>query len=491
MNEAVKPNKLDAMLHAIAAEAKAKVKGQRKQYRNEEFVYDTQSERYWNLEDLTSVSRDVVNNIIPKYEWYTKDVPSTRGTFRVVQIKPSEFIARIENDQVVEGVAWWPGMPRIIKDVLCANGEDKHVQGRRTLNTYLAPSHHAAGDSAMAAFWIDHVRKLWPEDADVLLDYFAHTIQHPEEKINFGIVLIGAPGIGKDLMLLPLKRAVGEHNSKDATPDDITSGFSGWKKCVLLTINEARSSDSDFKATDFYELLKTLTAAPPNWLLRNGKYEKQEWVRNLMRVIITTNDPLSLFVPDDDRRLYFAKSKMPSKWTDSGYFQSLASYYEAGGYGHVCAYLLQRDISKFDPKRLPAPNAAHMAATASWNEAIHNPLADVLDELGRPDVFFGGELLHCNVASFDNKDEVIRLLKSSRKTAVRMSKLGYEQHSSTDKSNGWKFSVEGCVFRSRVAFVKNGYVGDLDAELDRRGRDIAAKIAREKLKESNSRGVES
>ncbi|MBU1222304.1 MAG: hypothetical protein KKA22_03995 [Gammaproteobacteria bacterium] len=467
---------MDEHIAALKVEAAAKKKGQRTQYHHEDFVFDAQSERYWNLEDFTNVSREVVNTMIPKDEWYTRDVPRANGAgFRTVPIKPSEFIARIENDKVVEGVAWWPGLPRIIKDILVVNGEEKHVKGRRTLNTYLRPQHHATGDPAKADVWIEHVRKLYPEEADVLLDYFAHTVQHPEVKINFGLVLIGESGIGKDMMLTPVKRAVGEHNTQDVTPKEITSQFTGWKKCVLLTINEARSADSDFKATDFYELLKELCAAPPDWLQTNPKYGKQETVRNLLRVVITTNHALALYVPEDDRRLYFAKSKLPEKWADSEYFYKLASYYEAGGNDHVYAYLRQRDISKFDPKRHPAPNAAHMAATASWNQAVNDPLMDVLDELKWPDVFFGAEILSCDVASFDNRDEVMRLLKSSRQLAMRMSKLGYEQHSSPDKNNGWQYcSPSKKPYRVRVAFVKHGYTGDWEAERDRRGREIAA-----------------
>lgn len=485
--------KLDDDLAAIRAEAKAKVAGQRKQYHHNEFVFDAKNECYWCLVSLTPYSDKVVNNMIPKDEWYTRDVQLAHGRFRIAPIKPSEFISSIVNDQFVEGVAWWPGMPRIIKDVLVVNGEEKHIPGQRTLNTYLAPQHYATGDPALADVWVEHVRKLWPEEADVLMDYFAHTIQHPEVKINFGLVLVGEQGIGKDMTLTPVKRAVGEHNTEDVTPDDITSSFSAWKKCVLLTINEARSTAEEFKATDFYERLKPLLAAPPDWLLCNGKYEKQENVRNLMRVIITTNDSLALFVPDGDRRLYFAKSKLPEKWADSEYFYKLAAWYESGGNDHVYAFLRARDISKFDPKRHPAPNAAHMAATASWNQAVHDPLMDVLDKLKWPDVFFGGEILSCDVASFDNRDEVMRLLKSSRKLAMRMNKLGYEQRSSDDKSNGWKFAVDGKTYRSRVAFVKHGYDGDWEAARDRRGREIAAskdgKVKKREIEAASSKVV--
>ena len=53
--------------------------------------------------------------------------------------------------------------------------------------------------------WCDLVRKLWPDEAEHLFDYFAHRVQHPDEKINHALVLGGPPGIGKDTMLEPVK----------------------------------------------------------------------------------------------------------------------------------------------------------------------------------------------------------------------------------------------------------------------------------------------
>jgi hypothetical protein len=457
----------------------------RKQYKIDDFVYDARNERYWNVEDLVAYSEKSVNRMIPKSEWERDLVPGRNGSTRELLINPSSSIARIESGNVVESVVWWPGMPRIINDVLVTDdGIDMYAPRRRALNTYrAAPQQASDGDPALAAPWVEHVRQLWPGECEVLLDYFAHTVQKPQEKINFGIILNGEPGIGKDLALLPVRRAIGEWNCREETPSKITSNFNGWVNCVLLTINEAKPTESEFKATDFYEVLKPCLAAPPNWLPRNGKYEKQFYVRNVLRVIITTNDALALYVPENDRRLFFAKSELPAKWAEGKRAHELVGFYNAGGYAHVFAYLRQRDISKFNPHIVPAQTAAQEAVAASWTQAVYDPLRDVLDDLGWPPLFFGGELLSSEVAAFDNKDEVRILLQSSRKTALRMNRLGYQQQSSPHKSNGWKFSENGKVFRTRVVFVKHGFGGDIEAEIDRRGREIAAcgKAARPKV----------
>ena len=306
-----------------------------------------------------------------------------------------------------------------------------------------------------------------------MIDYFAHTIQRPQDKINFVIVLLGEQGIGKDSALQPVRYAIGDSNCKEISPDELFSNYNSYADCLLLVINEARPAAEDFKATNFYEKLKILTAAPPNWIMMNGKYQKQRHVRNLMRVIITTNDPLALYVPENDRRLHFAKSDLQSKWADAEYFDQLYNYYEAGGMAHVYAYLLKRDISKFNPKMKPAANAAWQSVVTSWNYPAHNPLSDVLDDLGWPDVFFSGELLKSEAAAFDSKEEMATLLKSSRKLSSMMQRNGYNTIHSENKNNGWKFCHGGKAFRSRIAFVKFGFQGSVEDAIQDRGYEIA------------------
>jgi hypothetical protein len=65
------------------------------------------------------------------------------------------------------------------------------------------------GDATKAGKWIDHVHKVYPDNASHIIPWFAHRVQRPEEKINHAIMLGGLQGIGKDSMLEPVKHAVG------------------------------------------------------------------------------------------------------------------------------------------------------------------------------------------------------------------------------------------------------------------------------------------
>src|SRR5438874_11751818 len=65
-----------------------------------------------------------------------------------------------------------------------------------------------SGDAAQYMnSWVDHVRTVYPVDAEHIINYRAHRVQRPHEKINHGLVLGGAPGVGKDTLIEPVKRA--------------------------------------------------------------------------------------------------------------------------------------------------------------------------------------------------------------------------------------------------------------------------------------------
>ena len=69
--------------------------------------------------------------------------------------------------------------------------------------------------------WVDLVHKVYPDDADHIIEWFAQRVQHPEIKINHGLVLGSQEqGIGKDTILEGVKRAVGAWNFKEVAPQE-------------------------------------------------------------------------------------------------------------------------------------------------------------------------------------------------------------------------------------------------------------------------------
>ena len=210
-------------------------------------------------------------------------------------------------------------------------------------------------------------------------------MQFPWQKINHALLLGGNQGIGKDTLLEPVKYAVGAANFHEVSPRQAMGRFNGFLKSVVLRISEARDlGESDrFK---FYDHLKTITVTPPGEILVDQKNMPEHLIMNCCGVIITTNYRDGLYLPADDRRVYVAWSEESKEEFEQDYFKHLYGWYRVGGMQHVAAYLMQLDLSAFDPKAPPPKSEAFRVMVAVGRAPEEAELADVLDRLANPAV---------------------------------------------------------------------------------------------------------
>jgi hypothetical protein len=187
-------------------------------------------------------------------------------------IRPSNWL---DTHRPVEMMTWAPGMPVTIVDRLISEGGWVERKGVTTFNLYRPPS-ITLGDASKATPWIDLVRKVYPNDAEEIFNFFAHRRQKPEQKINHALLLGGDPGIGKDTMIEPLKQAVGPWNCKEVSPQDMMSNYNEFMQSVVLRISEARDL-GDINRYSFYDHLKTVLATPPDVTRVNAKYVPQHY----------------------------------------------------------------------------------------------------------------------------------------------------------------------------------------------------------------------
>src|ERR1700730_9751413 len=100
----------------------------------------------------------------------------------------------LDTRKPVEQMTWAPGLSMIIRDRLIYEGGWIDRKGVSCFNLYLPPT-ITEGDPNQAGPWLDHIKYIYPDDAEHILNWFAHRVQRPEEKINHSIVLGGKPGI--------------------------------------------------------------------------------------------------------------------------------------------------------------------------------------------------------------------------------------------------------------------------------------------------------
>jgi hypothetical protein len=232
----------------------------------------------------------------------------------------------LDRNRRITQLTWAPGSPQIIRDHVVAEAGWISEAGACVFNLYRPPM-LPQGDAGKAEPWIRHVRKVYPADANHIIPWFAQRVQRPGEKINHGLVLAGAPGIGKDTMLEPVRQAIGSWNVEEISPALLTGSFNGFARSVILRISEAHDL-GDLNRFQFYERLKIYEAAPPHTLRINEKYRPEYYIFNVCSVVITTNYRTeSLYLPADDRRHYVAWSDLNETDFSAGYWRDLWRWY--------------------------------------------------------------------------------------------------------------------------------------------------------------------
>jgi hypothetical protein len=347
-------------------------------------------------------------------------------------IKASRWL---DQNKPVEQMTWAPGEPPIVAGRLISEGGWIDKAGCRCLNLYRAPV-VTPGDAGQAGLWIDHVQNVYGVDAHHIVQWLAHRVQRPHQKINHALVLGGGQGIGKDTLLEPVKTAIGPWNFIEVSPQNVLGRFNGFLKSVILRISEARDL-GDVNRFAFYDHMKAYTAAPPDVLRVDEKHLREYAVFNVCGVIITSNHKSDgIFIPADDRRHFVAWSNLTKDDFDASYWTNIWSWYGNGGIGHVAAYLRELDISAFNPKAPPPKTTAWWDIVSSSRSPEDAELADILDEMNNPKVTTLAELIGRASEGFA---QFLSDLRNRRKFAHRMESCGYEPLRNGDANDGlWK-----------------------------------------------------
>ena len=329
--------------------------------------------------------------------------------------------------QRVEQMAWVPGEPALIRDRLLVEGGWINRSDVTMLNLY-RPPRIELGDAAEAGPWLEHVHRIYPDDATQILRWLAHRRQQPQDKINFNLVLGGGHGIGKDTLLEPARYAVGPWNFHDVIPSQLLGRFNNFAKSVILRVNEAHDQGDTERVNRFnlYERIKNLSVTPPYTLRIDEKYIREYYVFNCMGIVITTNHKTDgIYLDPDDRRHYVAWSDCRKEDFSEDYWTSLHQWYQTGGFEHVTAYLAALDLSDFDAKA-PLPQTQAFFEIVSAGEAPEDlELQDTIRTLKEPDGPEAVTLIQLIAAANGALAEWLSERKNRRALPHRLERCGY------------------------------------------------------------------
>ena len=232
--------------------------------------------------------------------------------------------------------------------------------------------------------WWRHLCLLVPdaEPREHLLDWLAHTLQRPDRKINHCVVLCGSQGQGKDTLFWPVTQALGRHCRQigaEALGEDFNDYVLGTKLLIVQESDVGNWSDSKRIANK----IKPFIASPPDTLSINSKGIKRFEVQNIVHTIMYSNDVTHpIHISPDDRRYFVLQApvsvtdeagRQTPEWAE--YFRGLWAWLDAaGGWRAVVGYLMQRDLSRFDPKAAPPMTAAKETVIDQGRSALEQLL---------------------------------------------------------------------------------------------------------------------
>jgi hypothetical protein len=233
--------------------------------------------------------------------------------------------------------------------------------------------------------WLNHFDALgWiGDDKEHIIKFLAHTIQNPDDKINHAIILGGGEGIGKDTILYPAMQALGR-NARTIHSRALTTDYNDYLlNTKLLHINEIDAGNY-VQAAQISNRVKDFITAPPDRLSINQKMIPLFDVRNIVNVIMGTNDTLPLKMSGDTRRYFVlwsdlnirdAAGQVRADWLK--YFKDLWYWMREGqGWRVVTHYLANYDLSGFDSKQSPKVTEA----LKDIQEASEDPIVSIFKE---------------------------------------------------------------------------------------------------------------
>ena len=260
--------------------------------------------------------------------------------------------------------------------------------GRLALNIWEPPSVVPTEDdldtlTRTVEPWLDLLRHVLPDPAVLQhhLRYFAHILQSTSigsrlkfAKINHALLLAGQKGIGKDSCFEPLVRILGPRSVGIITPSDLCSDFTDWAYQRLLIVVEELAA---FTNRDLANRLKPMLSCPPYVVRVNKKHVPQFDIPNQLMMIAMSNKEKPLAIEDGDRRFHYYWSPATPKPPDYyGKFYKWLDQHLADVYG----FLLQVDISKFNPFAAPPVTADKLELIEASKPLIEQFVEHIVDQ---------------------------------------------------------------------------------------------------------------
>ena len=366
---------------------------------------------------------DYVHEKKPKFRFSRADLNAAFPKKCIGKKKNADVYASASKliKKKVIGSTWIPGAERIVYveryGGLMINEHEPYFQGVK----------------GSPDLWVKHVEYLFPQGAETIFNFLAFTLQRPDVKIQYALFLVSEfEGSGKDSLLIPMKRALGEEFKLEDATVFIDKQFND---CLLntrlLVISEPTTAhESRYLLA---ENLKNIVASTSNgYRTINPKYGKKREIVDCNNTILLSNHLTSVRTTGSRRYFTAYDAKPPASST---YFDRLHAFFDNGGSDAVVYWLQNKDLNGFDPNRLPG---------SKQHDGLTQALVDLLpdDILAIRDLILEHEVIAKSTAI--KLCKAFQMKRSSQNLKRALQDAGIVQGSNSDRA---AVKLEGRSFR--------------------------------------------
>lgn len=315
--------------------------------------------------------------------------------------------------------------------------------------------------------FIKHLRYIMePEEAEIFLDWMAYAAQNIGKKILWVPLIQSVEGIGKSVIgNLLINHVFGHHNSGIVDSVIVADKNNSWASSKVLRVLE----EIKLSGHNRYEVLNQLKPLITNPLVtRVEKFEVSTEMPNTCNFIAFTNYKDALPVDEHDRRWWIVFSPLTSmKDLEAKAGEPKEKYFvhlhdlanEESPYGtEFKTYLLNRDVSKFNPKFPPESN--HKEELAEIERSKINGVDEVQDlikavyKIDQPRVINFKLIREANEFALNEQGKrlVVKILNPKEVRHI-LKQLGYKVINKREYQNADWTGVSPCFYHSATTTV--------------------------------------
>lgn len=259
---------------------------------------------------------------------------------------------------------------------------EEDATGRETVmaNTWVGSVWHGQDKARKPVEWLELVAYVIPDAAyrEWFIKWLAWGFQFPDQRRMTIPLLVGGQGVGKDAMLIPIRKLMGPHNVQDVSMGQLKGQFTGWMLSDLVILPELKlSSDGSM-----YNQIKGWLANKEDRATINEKYRAPYPVRARYSMLSMSNhmDGLKGLEPDDRRWQIYVT---PAVKADKAFYDRVieGAKTDASMCGLLHYLLHEVDLKGFDVYT-PAPGsgiyrgqmlAENLTGVAQWVHQSFQP----------------------------------------------------------------------------------------------------------------------